>query len=264
VRLFLIIGISSALITGATSGIGAALARLLARHIPQLFLTGRNATALTQLVTSLPNAQGYTCDLAQPDQRLQLIELIHREAPGLVINCAGSGLYGNPLHYETQASLETVELNVQALMEITIEAARTYVAKGKRGTIMNVSSVAGVMPMPGYAVYAATKAFVNSFSEAFDVEMRPQGVRVLAACPGEVNTQFRVRSSADVELQHSAMAMSADFAAKEIWWQIQRGKAVHIFDWRYRVAAIVRHLVPKRWLYKYIQKRQRGWQRKNA
>jgi uncharacterized protein len=252
----------AALITGATSGIGEQLARLLGCEGLQLFLVGRNRERLARLANELApmtDVHPIFCDLSCPKERDNLIRIIHQEAPDLVINCAGLAYYGNALHYSTQEQLEIAEVNVTALLELTLEAARTLIARGKRGTILNVSSVLSTMTSPGAAVYAASKAFVDRFSEALDFEISPYGVRVLTSGPGQVATEFLQRATGEADAEHPKFAMKPTDSAKKIWQQILRGERVYRFDWRYRWLSRLIRIIPQsflnRRLYDFFSRR---------
>lgn len=240
-----------ALITGASAGIGAALARQLAERGYNLILAGRNQERLDQVARSVKSTckvQIFSGDLAKPKDREQLISIIHQEVPEIVINNAGFGLYGDVLAYTTPQQTEIVDLNVTALLEITIEAGRALVSAGKKGTILNVSSAAATPVMPYFSVYSASKAFVNQLSQSLDFEWQDHGVRVLAACPGVVKTDFQARASGKAERQTrgAAKAMTAEFAASEILKQIDAGIRLHTFDFRYRAMLFLcRYILPK-------------------
>lgn len=248
-------------ITGASSGIGECLAHRLAREGIPLFLLGRDAHRLhsvAQSVESLVPVEQLSLDLALPGQRKELVELLREKKPDLIVNNAGYGLYGDALSHETEKALEMVEVNVQALLQLTLEGARVLAAEGRGGTILNVSSVAGFQAFPRSAVYAATKAFVNSLSESLDDEMREHGIRVLAACPGVVATRFSSRAAGKGERVDSSLklSMSGEFAAQEIWEQICRCRQTHVFDWRYRwMVRLSKYLLPKSVVRKTLRDR---------
>lgn len=243
----------TALITGASSGIGEALAYLLAEKGINLIISGRNLPRLEQLARNITNVnvQIFPADLTLPDQRPALVKLIQTEVPDLIINNAGLGKYGEAIEGSTQSQLEILTLNGLSVLDLSIEGAKALRKNGKHGTILNVSSVAGFFAFPLFAVYASSKAFVTSFSQAFDDEMSPYGIRILASCPGPVQTLFRSRAGGTPA--ESSDAMAAEFAAKEIWWQIQKGKKVHIFDWKYRFLTFLRHFIPKPILAKILR-----------
>ena len=254
-----------AIVTGASSGIGEALCRLLASKGIDLIITGRNTTALGELANSLSGQVKVIVqpfDLSLAEHRKKLIDLIHAFVPDLVINNAGFGLYGEALSYDTAEQLEIVNVNASAVLELTLEAARAMVAKNQKGIIVNISSAAGFLPFPCFSVYAASKAFVNNVSEGLDAEMRPYGIRVLAACPGMVATRFRQRAAGETarpgqdKAKHSSFeVMSASTAAEEIWKQIQKQTPVRIFNWYYRILIfLARFVVPKSILLPNLRK----------
>lgn len=246
-----------ALVTGASSGIGEAVARQLAAQGIDLILAGRNRERLDALAKELSVrniiVQG---DLLNSQDRAKLIEIIHRDAPDLIINNAGVGLYGDLLTRETREQLEMIDLDVKALVEIAIEGARTLVSKGKKGVILNVASAAAWPIFPCFSVYSASKAFVNQFTRSFDAEVSPYGVRVQSTCPGMVDTQFRVRAGGtDYNDAYGITRMTSDYAAEQIWKQIQSGKTIHIFDLKTRLLVLLaRYILPESLVAKVMSK----------
>jgi|694.fasta_scaffold01263_43 short-subunit dehydrogenase len=240
---------SLALVTGASSGIGEALAKLLATKGINLILTGRNEARLKALeleLTAQVNVRIVTADLSLPEGRRKVIESIHQLAPDLVINNAGLGLYGEILTFETKDSMQVMEVDGMAVLELTIEAARTLVSKQSKGVILNVSSSAGFQIFPLFAVYASAKAFVTHFSESFDEEMQSKGIRILAACPGVIETNFQKRAGGKAGDMQNVM-MSAEYAAEQIWQQIVNKKKVNIFNWPYKILTFLsKYLLPRK------------------
>ena len=240
-----------ALVTGATSGIGEALARLFASLGINLILHGRNGEKLDFLKKELEEQVKVTsiqADLSEVEERNLLLDLLRKMAPDLVINNAGAGLYGDILSHNTSDSSQLLDLNCSALLEITIEAARTLSSLGKKGVILNVSSTAAWPVFPGMAVYSATKAFVNQFSESFDAEVKPLGIRILSSCPGVVDTNFRKNAGGSDRKtsMEKANKMTAESAASEIWGQILKRKGLYLFNWPYRfLIFLVKYLLPK-------------------
>src|SRR5580693_8214964 len=149
-----------ALVTGASSGLGKALCHLLAKKGVRLIVTGRNRSKLEEL-----HGLVHVADLAQ--SRDSLIKLIHEHVPDLVINNAGWGLYGDALSHTTKEQMDILEVNANAVLEISLEAARAMIKAKTEGAIVNIASGAAFFAFPTLAVYAASKAFVGSFSEAF-------------------------------------------------------------------------------------------------
>lgn len=245
-----------ALVTGASSGIGEALCRLLASKGVSLMITGRRVERLDMLAQELQPqvpVMAFTADLATLQGRQCVIDKIHEYQPDLIVNNAGFGIYGEAIGCSTHEELEIAEVNALAVLEITLEAARTMVKAGKKGTVLNVSSAAAFQVFPMLAVYSASKAFVNQLSESLDFELRHYGVRVLAACPGMVDTAFRSRASGKTDNDiKSALVMSADFAAEQLWKQILRGKQLHVFDWKTRLGTFFSKFLPKSWVARLL------------
>lgn len=184
-------------ITGASSGIGADFAREVAPISQQIVLVARRQDLLDSLSQELVKGHGVqvrviVADLAQPGAAEKLWEEIDQNVSGAVelfVNNAGFGLYGSVLETSLSREQEMVSLNVMALMTLSKLAAVRMCAQGK-GHILNTASVAAFQPGPGMAVYFATKAFVLSYTEALDCELRSQGVRATALCPGNTATAF--------------------------------------------------------------------------
>lgn len=187
---------STALVTGASKGLGAAYAHELARRGVDLVLVARSAEALERLADRLRQVHGVRVEVIAAD-------LADRDGPrhvdgelrsrgidvDLLLNNAGAGSVGPFLDRPFDAQLASVDLNITGLVTLThVLGGRT--ARRGRGGIINVSSTAAFQPMPYQAVYAATKAFVLSFSEALAEELAGTGVRVMAAHPGAVATGF--------------------------------------------------------------------------
>lgn len=241
-----------ALVTGATSGLGEALADLLYRRGVPLLLTGKDEKSL-QKIASRYQAQCLTVDLR--GNRTLLIRWIQENQPDLIINNAGFAIYGPILMHPTASQMEILDVNGTAAIEIAIEGARALYANRRTGVILNVSSAAGQLPIPAMSLYAASKAQLTSFSQSFDAEMRPAGIRILAALPGPIATPFAKKASKGRFTQHSSWrVLSADRAAELIWKQIQRKKGVQIIGFWTRLFLFVSHFVPKSLLGSSLQK----------
>lgn len=194
---------NTTLITGASSGIGEAFARKLAARGRNVLLVARSEDKLIALCNELGRltsirAQYVALDLQQPDAPLQLFEETKKREleVEMLINNAGFGSMGEFARLDLNRELEMIQLNVRAVVELThrfLEPMR----ERKRGTIINVASTAGFQPVPYMATYAATKAFVMSFSEALWDENRAHGVHVMALCPGVTETNFFEASGID-------------------------------------------------------------------
>ncbi len=187
----------TALITGASSGIGAAFAKELATRQTNLILVARSEDKLEKLAQDLQSQDNnlkievLVQDLTAPQATQSVFTTIQEKglAVDLLINNAGFGDYG-PFHEgELARQVEMIQLNITALVELTYLFLPPMQKRGTGG-IINVSSIAGFQPLPYLSVYAATKAFVLSFSEALWAENKHTGVSVLALCPGPTKSEF--------------------------------------------------------------------------
>jgi short-subunit dehydrogenase len=187
----------SALITGASAGIGREFARQLATRARTLVLVARREQRLNELRDELRNRNAHlsvhsrVVDLCDKSQIDDLIAWLERDNINIdfLINNAGLGDYGSFATSDPQRDDRILEVNIGALTLLTHRLLPPMIAR-KRGAILNVSSSAGFLPIPGMAVYAASKAYVNSFSEALRAELRGTGLTVTALCPGPVHTEF--------------------------------------------------------------------------
>jgi short-subunit dehydrogenase len=188
--------IDCALITGASSGLGEEFARQLAPRCRAMVLVARRGDRLATLAGEMAAAHDmkvrcFEADLVDPEQRAQLFDALTEKSlfPDLLINNAGMGDYGTFAEADWEKMSAMMRLNMEGLTHLThlfLPAMRTR----QRGAIINISSLASLLPIPDFAVYAATKAYVSSFSEALRIELRSDGISVLAVCPGPVHTEF--------------------------------------------------------------------------
>jgi short-subunit dehydrogenase len=188
----------NALITGASAGIGRQFACQLAGRARSIILIARREESLIELADELrqhrPNLRIYVrkVDLSDFVRLQDLLDWIDREKLNidLLINNAGLGDSGSFASSDPVRNKQMTLVNITALTSLTRHLLPQMIAK-RRGGILNVSSSAGFVPIPGLAVYAATKAYVTSFSEALRAELRGTGVSVCALCPGPVVTEFQ-------------------------------------------------------------------------
>lgn len=221
-----------ALVTGASGGIGEAIAYALARRGHDLALTARSEEDLTRVAA---NASGLGAkahvapvDLSSPDGVAALVESMDalELEIDVLVNNAGYGLLGAFVDSAADEQMGMVDLNVRALTELTHIYA-PQMARRKRGGILNVASVAAFLPGPNMAVYYASKAFVLSFSEALHQELKPSGVAVTALCPGPVKTGFMARAGADKTKFFKSLRMAdADDVARQGVLGLLDGKRV--------------------------------------
>jgi uncharacterized protein len=188
---------ASVLITGASAGLGVEFAKQLAPRVKQIILVARREEALNEvrekLIAINPLIEALVCaaDIATLDGREKILTSINRSSFNLnfLINNAGIGDYGN---FETADALRNqaqIDLNVTALVQLTHLLLPSLKAH-RPSAILNVSSIVGDMPRPTAAIYAATKAFVTSFSEALSIELTNENISVTAVCPGPTPTNF--------------------------------------------------------------------------
>jgi short-subunit dehydrogenase len=186
----------TALVTGASSGIGLAFARELARRGHALTLVARRLERLRRLAAELSREHGVeveciAVDLAEAEQREQLhSEVVARgRAVQILVNCAGFGIYEPFATSPYERELEQVRLLVEAVIDLDARFVPAMVRR-RRGALVNVASTAGFQALPGNGTYSASKAFVLTHTEALAEELRGSGVAVTALCPGPVPTEF--------------------------------------------------------------------------
>ena len=219
------------LITGASAGIGVALARQFARHGHALVLVARREPQLAALADEIAEQGGarpviVPIDLTRVDAPVRIAhELASRGLePEIVVNNAGFGLRGLAADIDRAEQLAMIDLNIRALTDLSLRFVDSVARL--RGGILNVGSVAGFVPGPGMAVYYATKAYVLSFSEALHRELAPLGVRVSALCPGPVPTEFQARAGLRARRMSSIFRMTAEDVAKAGYDGLMRGQRV--------------------------------------
>ena len=187
---------NTALVTGASSGIGAAIATELASRDFSLVLVARREERLRSLATDLGSMYGteaevIAADLADEAERGRVQDELRSRGwtVEVLVNNAGFGHQADFATSPRERMIEMVRINVDAVVDLTSRFLGTMVERG-RGSVINVASTAAFQPMPGSAVYAASKSFVLSFSEAIRTELRGTGVTVTAVCPGPAKTEF--------------------------------------------------------------------------
>jgi len=247
-----------ALITGASSGIGLALAEALARRGQALILVARQRDALDSIACELTQRFGVevlfrVCDLSEP---LQISGLLHElEQSGrqieLLVNNAGVGTSGAFIDQDWSREQELLELNVLALARLC-HGIGAMMERSGGGQILNVASVASLLPGPWMSSYFASKAFVLHFSEGLREELKGRGIKVSVLCPGPTRTAFYRNADMRLgKLDNGKRVMSAEEVAFLAVKALRRAPALIIPGWRNRLFACGVRLLP-RWVMRKL------------
>ena len=253
-----------ALITGASSGIGRELAVIHAEHRGDLVLVARREDRLAALADRLREQHGVTVyalarDLSEPGAAAALVADLDRASlrPSILINNAGFGYHGLFARQDLARNARMVRLNITALMELTGLLAPRLVAAGK-GRILNVGSVAGFVPGPWQAVYFATKAFVNSFSQALAAELRGTGVTVTVLCPGPTASEFGAVAGVAGSAGFRGRIPSSREVAAYGYASMLRGRDLVVHGWRLKALMHgALRLLPRRLVVRLVNRNQR-------
>ncbi len=247
-----------ALITGASSGIGEAFARLLASKNKPLILLGTNEAKLKNLATELRekhkiDVRFISTDLARsktlPELPKKLLKMnINID---ILINNAGFGKYNaeNKIRYED--SLNMINLNCRSLVALTKLFLPQMLAR-KKGAIINIASTAGFYPVPYMATYAATKAFVINFSEALSEEVKNQGVRIICSCPEAVATNFQRRAGINIAEQNNLNKLiDPSTVAEQTIEALKKGKTLLVLSQSSSINKLASTIAPRAILNRY-------------
>ena len=237
-----------ALVTGASSGIGAAFARRLAERGHDLVVVARDVTRLEKLAADLPgvDVEVLAADLQQPEQLANVEERIAAvERPvDKLVNNAGYGTAGTFHEQDVEREVGQIDLNITALVRLS-HAAATAMAERRRGGILNVGSVGSFQPGPFNATYSATKAFVLSFSEALHEELKPLGVHVTCLCPGFTRTEFQERAGITDTAGPGFLWQDADTVARIGLRALDRNVAVRVAGAPNKAAVALERMLPR-------------------
>jgi hypothetical protein len=240
---------STALVTGASKGLGASFAEALAERGMNLVLVARSTNELNALSTRLyekykVQSTILSVDLADPSGPQTVAEELERRGilVDLLVNNAGFGLSGEFLSHDPKQEEAEIEVNVQALVALTHHFGKAMVVRG-RGGIINVASNASFQPLPYMATYAATKAFVLHFSEAIHHELIGKGVHVMATCPGPTATSFFDGTSTRISPKNMD---SSELVVRQTLKAFNQGRAV-AYPGRIsvRLASLLPRLLPR-------------------
>jgi hypothetical protein len=238
---------SSALVTGASSGIGEAIVRRLAAAGTPTVVVARRADRLGALAAELPGIEVLAADLLTKQGVDAVAERLTdtRRPIDLLVNNAGFGGNGSFADGSEQRAIDMVRCNVEALVRLSHASLRVMVPRGQ-GWILQVSSVAGFQAAPSAAVYGATKAFVTSFTEAVHQELRGTGVKMTALCPGLTRTEFFDAASVGAaEGMPGVMWLSADEVAKAGLRDVARGRTLSVPGLPYKAMVTMSDLSPR-------------------
>ena len=249
-------------ITGASAGIGAALAREFARNGHALALVARRQDRLHALADEIAAAGGVrplviVADLQQRDAARLIGDALAAQGaePQFMVNNAGFGLVGTAAALDRDEQLTMIDLNMRALTELSVAFVDSLARH--RGGILNVGSVAGFLPGPGMAVYYASKAYVLSFSEALHSELKARGVRVSVLCPGPVPTEFAARAGVKGRsLAPDFLSQSAEDVAEAGYRGLMRGQRTIIPGPLNKLLVLLIRLFPRRLAMAVVDRRQ--------
>jgi len=262
-------------ITGASSGIGAALARVFAEHGHEVALVARREAQLAALAdeiaaTGRSRPRVVPVDLARADAPSRIShELIsHGLEPAIVVNNAGFGLLGVATELDRAEQLAMIDLNARTLTDLSLRWIDSVTRH--RGGILNVASLAGFIPGgPNMAVYFATKAYALSFSEALHSELKPKGVRVTVLAPGPVPTEFQGRAGIRPR-KRDLLTVSPERAAREGYAGFARGRRVVVPGLGNKFVAFLPRIMPRSLILSVIhasqsrraKPKEAGWPRR--
>src|SRR5258705_10760965 len=215
------------LITGASAGIGAELARVFASNGHRVALVARRAERMAAIASEIRASGGAApivipFDLEQPDAGDKIAAALAAEGVEVefVVNNAGFGLFGNAIELDRTEQFGIIAVNIRTMTDLSLRFSDSLTRH--HGGILNLGSLAGFLPGPGMAVYYASKAYVLSFSEALRHELTPRGVRVTTLCPGSVSSQFQARAGLKPGFEHEILNVSGSDVAQAGYREIGR------------------------------------------
>jgi short-subunit dehydrogenase len=249
------------LITGASSGIGEALAREFARNGHELALVARRKARLTALADEIEEVSGkrplvIVADLAKPDIPAKIAQALAgaNAEPQYVVNNAGFGLFAPAAEGDRNRQLTMIDVNMRALTALSLLFLPSL--ERHRGGVLNVGSMAGFMPGPGMAVYYASKSFVRSFTDSLHREWKRRGVRVTNLAPGPVPTEFGQRAGVSADTAPQLLTQSAAHVAELGYRGLMEGKALVVPGALNGVVIALSRFMPRSVLLNVIERRQ--------
>jgi uncharacterized protein len=254
------------LITGASAGIGAALAHVFASKGHRLALVDRSGDRLVTLASEIVTAGGtppilITCDLEHRDACDKIAAALAAEAVEVefVVNNAGFGLFGYAIELDRAEQLGIIAVNILTMTDLSLRFSDSLIRH--RGGILNLGSLSGFLPGPGMAVYYASKAYVLSFSEALRQELAPRGVRVTTLCPGSVSSEFQARAGIKPGFEHEMLNVSASEVAQAGYRGLMANKRAVLPGLGTKIVPLLLRLFPRGFILAMvgrIQLRERG------
>ena len=237
-----------AVVTGASSGIGLAFARELVRRGKRVLAVARRRDRLEALEREAAEQGGSIVPLVADLQTRDGLGLVVQRIVGLgtidlLVNNAGIATFGDFRYSSLEQEMGAIQLNVHAVVTLT-HAVLGAMAQGRKGAIINVASVVAFQPFPHFAVYAASKAFVLSFSEALAEELKGSGVRILALCPGAAKTELIVFSRNE-GLLGKLPSLSADEIVSSALRALESGRVVRIVGWLNGLLVFLNRVLPR-------------------
>ncbi|RYX85939.1 SDR family oxidoreductase [bacterium] len=237
-----------ALVSGASSGIGAELARCLARGGWELHLVARRQDMLQKLADELPTKTTiHAVDLTDVEARQQLIDSLHDVPFSCLVNNAGFGDYAPYAETKWPKIEAMIHLNIEALAHLT-HAFLPGMLERKQGKILNVASIVAFFPGPAMASYYASKAFVLTFSESLATEVEGSGVSVTCLCPGATKSEFQERAKLEDSKLMDASMMDADEVARVGYKAMLRGQSLVIPGRNNVLMTFMPRLMPRKML----------------
>ncbi|MDF3820031.1 SDR family oxidoreductase [Leptospira sp. 96542] len=239
----------NAYVTGASQGIGKEFVRALCKNY-NVFLISRSESDLKKVILELePSSRGmlkyFSFDLTKKKDQEELSHIISKDKDfEMLVNNAGFGTVGEFANLDLEKELEEINLNVKALVTLSHTALNSF-KKNKKGYLVNVASIAGYLPAPGSAIYAATKAFVKSFTESIYEEAKPFGIHVQALCPGLTHSDFHQRAGIKKSKYPDFMWQSAEDVVEESLTALKYNQAVCITGSVNQGAITIAELIPR-------------------
>ncbi len=250
------------IVTGASSGIGAELARVFARHGHELVLVARRASHLAALADEIAaggrqRPKVLAIDLGREGAGDEIDRALAEEnlAPQFVVNNAGFGLVGAVESRDRSEQLSMIDLNIRTLTDFSLRWVEPMTAH--RGGLLNVASVAGFLPGPGSAVYYASKAFVVSFTEALHQEWKGRGLRITVLCPGPVPTGFQERAGIVNGKSPRLLEVSAARVAEEGYRGLMAGRRRVVPGAFNKLIVSLSGIMPRKALLAGVERHQR-------